>query len=125
MRHVLARESHYVRALVRTEATIEIGPAGGERPRGTVLTVVLTPAGPVEVLVGLKGLVEPKKEQERIERGIKKAEKELAGLNRRLDNPSFAAKAPAEVVAEVREQKAALEEKLARLAEAQVLAGEL
>jgi valyl-tRNA synthetase len=125
VRAMLVRESRYVRALVRTEDTIEVGPAGVERPRGTVLTVVLTPAGPVEVLVGLRGLVDPQKEQERIERGIKKAEKELAGLTKRLDNPSFAEKAPAEVVAEARGHKAALEEKLARLAEAREIAGEL
>jgi valyl-tRNA synthetase len=82
-------------------------------------------AGEVEVLVGLLGHVDAKKEAERIERSLKKIEKDMAGLDKRLQNPKFAANAPPEVVAEVREQRDALDRQRGRLEEARGLVAEL
>jgi len=79
----------------------------------------------VEVLVALKGLVDPAKEADRIERELKKVAKDLEGLQRRLSNPSFVEKAPPEVVAEVRAQQGALEQQRERLTEARALLAEL
>ena len=118
---LLRGESRYVEFLVRTDGAPTVEPAGGERPRGMVLSV----AGEVEVLVGLRGLVDPSKERERVERAIRKAEKELSGLRKRLENPKFVDKAPTEVVDEARAQRAALERKLTRLKDALALVDEL
>jgi valyl-tRNA synthetase len=82
-------------------------------------------AGGVEVLVGLKGLVEPGREKDRVEREIKKVEKDLAAIDKKLAAPSFAEKAPAQVVAEAREQHEALAGKLGKLREALGIVEEL
>jgi valyl-tRNA synthetase len=82
-------------------------------------------AADTEVLVQLKGLVEGGKEGARVERELKKVEAAIAGAEKRLALPSFAEKAPPEVVAEL---CATLEEqrrKRAALEEARALAAEL
>ena len=93
----------------------------GERPKGFVLSV----AGDVEVLVGLKGLVSGAHEKDRCERAIKKVDKDVAGLEKRLNSPAFVEKAPPEVVAEARETLASLQTQKGRLQEALGLAAEL
>ncbi len=121
LREVLQAEARAIEFLVRTDGAPEVQAPGGERPRGTVLSV----AGEVEVLVGLKGLVDADKERERVERSIKKVQKDLAVLQKRLDNPKFVDKAPPEVVAEARSQREQLTEQHSRLQEALALAAEL
>jgi valyl-tRNA synthetase len=118
---LLTSELATVRHLVKSDGDPAIEPGGGPRPPGTVLSV----AGDVEVLVGLKGLVDPAKEKGRVERETKRTDKERANLQKRLDSPAFAEKAPPEVVAEARSQLEALDRKLARLQEALRLAHEL
>ena len=82
-------------------------------------------AGDVEVLVGLAGLVEGAKEGARVDREIKKVEKDLASLQKKLASPAFVEKAPADVVTQSREQLEALERTRERLVEARQLAAEL
>jgi valyl-tRNA synthetase len=82
-------------------------------------------AADIEVLVQLKGLVEGAKEAARVERELKKVEKDLAALRKKLALPSFAEKAPPEVVAEAHAQVAELEQKRAGLEEAKQIAAEL
>ena len=120
LRALFERESRFVVALVTTESD-PIVEAPGERPRGYVLSV----AGDAEVLVGLRGLVEWNKEAERIERTLKKIEKDLAGIEKRLADPKFTSNAPADVVAQAREQKESLERHRARLSEERNLVDEL
>ncbi len=98
---------------------------GGERPKGYTMSVVPSPAGPIEVLVGLKGLVDPAHERARIERELKKIEKDLAAIAKKLSSPSFVDKAPKEVVEESNAQKQSLEEARERLQEAAALVDEL
>ena len=121
VRDVLSAQSALLEFLVRTDGNPSIEPAGGPRPSGYVMSV----AGEVEVLVGLKGLVEPEKEKERIERTIKKLDKDIQGLDKRLANKNFVAKAPPEVVAEAKEQLDALKRQKERLGEALGLVDEL
>jgi valyl-tRNA synthetase len=121
LRDLLAAQNRYIEALVKTEGAPAVEPAGGERPRGSVVSV----AGDVEVIVMLRGLVDPRKEAERIERALKRIEKDVATLEKRLSNASFVSNAPPEVVAETREQKAGLERQRERLLEAQGLVDEL
>ena len=120
-RALLARHAASIAALVKTDGAPLIEAAGTERPKGYVLSL----AGEIEVLVGLKGLVEADKERQRISRSLSKIEKETVGLNKRLDNPKFAEKAPPEVVAEVKTQLSALAEQRVRLLEAERLVAEL
>ncbi|HLV21870.1 MAG TPA: valine--tRNA ligase [Polyangiaceae bacterium] len=121
VRSLLTAQSRFIEALVRTDGAPSVEDLGGARPRGSVLSV----AGDVEVLIALRGLVDPQKERERIERALKKAAKDIDVLDKRLQNPKFVENAPAEVVSEAREQRAALERQRAALEHAKGLAEEL
>jgi valyl-tRNA synthetase len=118
---LLRAESRAVKTLVKTAGDPVVEAAGGPRPRGSVMSIAAT----VEVLVGLKGLVEGSKEAARVEREIKRAEKDIAALEKKLALPSFTDKAPPEVVAEARGTLAELLKKRASLDEARGLASEL
>ena len=110
-----------IRTLVKTEGDPVIETSGGGRPRGSVMSVV----GDVEVLVGLRGLVDASKETDRVEREIKRVDKDLATLEKKLSSPAFVEKAKPEIVAETKAQVEALRRTRARLEEARQLAGEL
>ena len=56
----------------------------------------------MEIFVPLAGVVDLAEERERLKKEIEKAEKEIAGIEGRLNNPNFVARAPAEVVAKDR-----------------------
>jgi valyl-tRNA synthetase len=118
---LLTAEAQTLRVLVKTAGDPVIEPHGAARPRGAVMHV----AADVEVLVQLKGLVEGGKESARVERELKKVEKDLAALKKKLSLPSFAEKAPPEVVAEAHAQVAELTRKQAGLEEARHIAAEL
>jgi valyl-tRNA synthetase len=121
LRALLESEVQLIQFLVKTDGPPSIEPSGGSRPRGAVLNV----AGDVEVLVGLLGLVDAAHEATRIEREIKKIDKDIVGLAQRLQNPKFVEKAPPEVVTEAREQLEALQRQRVRLDEAKSLVIEL
>jgi valyl-tRNA synthetase len=118
---LLESQTRLITFLVKTKGNPVVEPIGSARPRGHVLTV----AGDVEVLVGLLGLVDAEHEAGRIQRGLKKLDKDISGLEKRLKNPKFAEKAPADVVAEARNQLAALQRQRERLLEAEALVAEL
>lgn len=82
-------------------------------------------AADTEVLIPLRGLVEASKETARVERELKKVEKDIAALEKKLALPSFADKAPPEVVAESRRTLEELRRKKAGLEEARGIAAEL
>jgi valyl-tRNA synthetase len=117
----LRAQRSIVRFLVRTAGDPIIEVEGGERPKGYVVAVV----SGVQILVGLKGLVDLKKEGERIARAQTKLAKDIESYVKRLNNPSFVEKASAEVVAEARAQVAALNRQLEQLNEAASLLPEL
>jgi valyl-tRNA synthetase len=121
IRETLQAQAAQIEFLARTQGPVVIEASGGERPRGSVLGV----AGDAEVLVGLRGLVDAKKERERVERRLAKLDKDLSTLKKRLENSAFVDKAPREVVAEARAQAGALTSERSRLAEALTLADEL
>ncbi|MCK6538184.1 MAG: valine--tRNA ligase [Polyangiaceae bacterium] len=118
---LLEGEQRLISFLVKTQGAPVIEPPGGARPKGHVLTV----AGDVEVLVGLLGLVDAAHEEDRIQRSIKKIDKDIESLDKRLGNKSFVDKAPPEVVAEAREQLEGLRRQKARLLEGLSLVDEL
>jgi len=119
-----------IEAMVRTRGSVAIDPTtDGIREPGTVLSLVpvtyANQAGTVEVLVGLKGLVAPDKERSRVDRELKRVEKDLAVMDKKLSSATFLERAPAEVVAESKAQRAALAEARERLLKAKGLADEL
>jgi valyl-tRNA synthetase len=127
---LLERHRTAIEFLVRTRGPVAVDPTvSGQREAGTVVTLVAAPygsqVGTVEVMVGLKGLVDPSKERSRIDRTRKGLEKDLAALDKKLSSAAFVERAPPEVVAESKAQRAALAEALARLEEASKLADEL
>ena len=101
LRALLEEQSRFIAFLVRTEGPPVVTDAGGERPKGAVLTV----AGEVDVLVNLRGLVDPLKETERVERKLKKIDKDLEVMEKRLTNANFLKNAPPEVLTEANAQK--------------------
>jgi valyl-tRNA synthetase len=114
-----------VRLLVKTRGEPLVEGRGGAREAGTTVSVVTHAKGTVEVLVGLKGLVEKDAELGRIDREAKKVDKDLAALDKKLGSPGFVDRAPPEVVAEAHTQRQGLLDAKKRLEEARILAGEL
>ena len=114
-----------IRVLVKTQGDPAFETTGDAREPGTTMSVVPSPRGSIEVLVGLKGLVDPGAERARIEREQKKIEKELAALDKKLNVPGFVDRAPREVVDEARTQREALLDASARLEAALALVREL
>ncbi len=124
-----------IETMVRTRGPLVLDRStDGSREPGTVLTLVAAlladkaganQAGTVEVLVGLKGLVDAEKEHSRVGREMKRVEKDLAVMDKKLTSSAFVDKAPPEVVAEAKVQRAALAEAYARLLQAKALADEL
>ncbi len=114
-----------VRLLVKTRGLPAVEGRGGAREAGTAVSVIASQRGPIEVLVGLKGLVEKDAELARIDREVKKLDKDLAALDKKLASPGFVDRAPPEVVEEARRQREALAAGKTRLEEARVLAAEL
>ncbi len=111
--------------MLKVEGVLAFQPAGAPREPGTSMTAVPTGMGPVEVLVGLKGLVERDAELARIDRELKKLEKDLAALDKKLGSPGFVDRAPKEVVEEAKQQRDALVQARSRLEAARELAREL
>jgi valyl-tRNA synthetase len=63
------------------------------------------------VYVLLEGIIDFAQERTRLEKEIGKLTRELAGMNKKLGNEDFLEKAPADVVAGVREKHSAKLEK--------------
>jgi valyl-tRNA synthetase len=62
-------------------------------------------SGSVVVELDLSGAIDVEAERKRLAKDLAAAEKELAGTTKKLDNPAFLDKAPAEVVEEIRARK--------------------
>jgi valyl-tRNA synthetase len=88
--------------------------AAGRAPTRRPASAVAVGQG-FEVRVGLVGAVDLAAEGARIAKEIAKVEGELGGLERKLANPSFVQKAPAEVVEKDRARQAELVEKKRKL----------
>jgi valyl-tRNA synthetase len=103
-------ESHtgHVMRLARASLTLV---AAGERPGGAAAAVVQG----AEIYVPLRGLIDVAAEHKRIEKEISKIARDRESAEKRLSNPSFVDRAPADVVAKEREKIAELAEKLEKL----------
>jgi valyl-tRNA synthetase len=124
---LLERNERAIAALLRTskEQPISFQGAGGRREAGTAASVVSSEHGPIEVLLGLKGLVSREQELTRIERELKRIDKDLAAIEKKLGSANFVESAPQEVVEESRQQRALMLEARMRLEQAKSAADEL
>jgi valyl-tRNA synthetase len=105
----LEAEAVLLRTLGRIGKLTITGP--GEAPAGSVVSVV----GDAEVCLHVAGTIDVAAETARIDRDLKKTEKERAQVEGRLGNANFVSRAPAEVVEEVRARLAELIDKSHRL----------
>jgi len=107
----LARNDEPVRRLARLTS---VRPLEGEAPKGAVQIVV----GETTVALPLGDVIDLKEETVRLSKEIEKVAKEIAGIDKRLGNPNFTAKAPPEVVEENRDRRAGFEMQQEKLAAA-------
>ena len=113
---LLKKNEVYILSLARL-SDLAIG-QGVERPADAALQV----AGDVEIVVPLKGLVNVEEEEKRLLKEIGKIDKDIEFLGKKLENPSFVERAPADVVEKEREKltefankKQVLEESLEKI----------
>ena len=98
LRHVLGDESPLIARLARTQlAVVDAAPAGA------AANVVLS--GGTELIVPLAGLIDVKKECDRLQVELTGLERQLTALEGRLGNPGFVDRAPANVVAAERAKR--------------------
>jgi valyl-tRNA synthetase len=74
--------------------------------------------GEATVVLPLAGVIDLDKERARLKKEIGKLEAEVAGLDRKLGNAAFVAKAPPEVIEENRERRQAALDARAKLSDA-------
>ncbi len=86
----------------------------GLPPEKKAASAVAVGAG-FEVRVGLVGAIDLQAELGRIDKEIAKLEQDLAGIEKKLENPNFVQKAPPEVVEKDRARAAELHEKRGKL----------
>jgi valyl-tRNA synthetase len=121
----LASCSAVIKFLVRVKDSPVFETTGGAREKGTTAGIVPSDAGPIQVLVGLKGLVTADTERARIEREIKRIDKDIAVIDKKLGAKGFLDRAPKEVIEESQAQRRALVEARARIEEEKSLIEEL
>jgi valyl-tRNA synthetase len=85
---------------------------GAQERSPTAATAI---AGDVTILVELKGIIDFAQEAQRLQKELQKLEGELVGLSKKLSNEGFLAKAPPDVVAEVRNREALGQQMRAKL----------
>jgi len=113
---VVAEGEGYIRALAKLN-DLHFGMAV-ERPEQVATQV----AGEIEILLPLAELINVEEEKKRLQKEIAKVEKDVAMFSKKLENESFLAKAPPEILdknrsklQEVREKRAILQESLNKI----------
>ena len=119
LRETFASYDGAIRRLTRAKELVVEAP--GERPKGVGYASVQG----VEVLIPLAGHIDPAKEGDRLAKDIEKARKESDGIERRLNNADFVARAPADVVEKDRARVSELRERVERLGAALSVVREL
>jgi valyl-tRNA synthetase len=92
-----------------------------EKPEDASIQV----AGDVQIFVPLRGIVNVEEEEKRLGKEIARFDKDIDFLAKKLDNPSFVERAPADVVAKEREKLAEFTGKRRLLEESLVKIGKL
>ncbi|MFS8608775.1 MAG: class I tRNA ligase family protein, partial [Gammaproteobacteria bacterium] len=108
-RERIERHRAYLERLAMLAEISEVESASSVRGAATALV------GDMQILVPLAGLIDIGAERERLAKQLERASADLEKCRRKLDNASFVANAPADVVAKERERVADLEQRTARL----------
>jgi valyl-tRNA synthetase len=101
--------AHYIMDLARLE-DLEVGPSVA-KPKVSASTIL----NDAEVIVPLEGLMDFGEEKKRIEKELKKVEKEIIFLSKKLSNQNFVDKAPPDVIEKDRQNHKDLSEKQTKL----------
>ncbi len=104
-RETLERGGHYIMRLANA-LNVDVGKVIKEKPVQVATAVV----GNVEIRVPLKGLIDPKKEIDRLKTKLEKLEEELKKVKAKLSNKGFVKHAKPELVEDERAKLAKLEE---------------
>ncbi len=105
----LQKHSSYITELAKVgELTID---PQAEKPEASASAVLEE----MEVFVPLAGLMDFGEERKRVEKELKKIEKDLIVLGRKLSNQDFVKKAPPQVIEKDREKRQVLSEKQSKL----------
>jgi valyl-tRNA synthetase len=105
----LRAHAHVLRRLADVEeASIGVGQPKPDRSAAEVV-------GQVQVFVPLADLIDLDEERVRLQERIAKLQQQREVVRKKLDNPNFVNKAPAEVVQRERERMAAAESQIAAL----------
>jgi valyl-tRNA synthetase len=113
LKSVIDANARLVHHLCRLES-LEIVPTSHPRAKGSVTAVV----GSGELCLPLKGLVNVEAERARLDKELLKLRKYIEGALKKLSNPGFVSKAPAEVVDTEKEKVAAAQEREAKIGDA-------
>ncbi len=111
LREALQRASGYVLPLAGL-ASLDVQSPGRQPPQSATWV-----GEGLQVFVPLAGLLDLAEERARLGKELVRVETDVAGLRRKLDNPSFVARAPAEVVEKDRARVAELEQRRAKVQE--------
>jgi len=102
------------RALIERLARLESVTVADEAPRGSVRLVI----DEATACLDIANLIDLKAEIARLEKEVAKHQADIAGIDRKLANEQFMAKAPPEVVEEQHERRAAAELAVIKLGDA-------
>lgn len=108
-RNLLADQYNVVCNLARL-AAMDIKPAG-DRPKSSASAIIEG----ATIFVSLEGIIDFKKEAQRLDKEIAKLSKELSQISKKLNNDDFLSKAPPHVVESVKEKETTLAEKHRKL----------
>ncbi len=101
--------AYYVIELARLE-DLEVGPSV-VKPKVSASSIL----SGAEVIVPLEGLMDFGEEKKRVEKELKKVEKEIIFLSKKLSNPNFVDRAPPDVIEKDRQKHEDLSEKQTKL----------
>ncbi len=109
LRGTARRHSDLIVNLARLQ-DLEVREAG--KASDTAATAII---GNATLRVELKGVVDFAREAQRLQKALDKLDKELTGINKKLNNPGFLSKAPRNVVDEVRAKQERLADEREKL----------
>jgi valyl-tRNA synthetase len=107
----LARGRDWEEAIFRMARASEIGPLAGEVPNGAAQAVL----DEATIVLPLAGLIDLEAERARLRAAREKAAGELAKADQKLGNEAFVARAPEEILDEMRERQARFGAEISRL----------
>ena len=100
--------------VIRRLARLSSVQLDGETPKGSVQAVL----DEATIVLPLAGVIDVDEEKQRLSREIKKAQGEIAKIDKKLGNEKFLSKAPAEVIEEQRRRRAEEEQTQTKLGDA-------